>query len=342
MARRGPKDEVHVRCAARRDAAASHGLEGPSNADLARCPSAGWVPVNADRFARRRRRVESRAVNGPDGLSAFSDARKRLIDAPAWRDYVEKVYSIDPGGYPFLTYVGIDFAAVGITRVRLCFSFFRRLSPREIDVVLPVSDRRRFEGYYARWQPTTTYDPLHRGATFQAAIESDGSLTYGYHLRLPGRPAGEPSRQILTMADRNQHHGLTEVFSPSARRLDKHFYCQDRDTLRQSIDAAGLTDLAREMARISWLQYTESDIGDRWAWVTDSRPLIAALADRGPSRFALALEMFCRRLGFLPFGPGTAKSGDEHSLHFALAHVPGAEPVFDGVRRFMTHFLRIR
>ena len=280
-----------------------------------------------------------------DGRALWSEARQKLIDSVAWRDYVKGIYSIDPGGYPMLTYVGINFTKTKIKNFKFYFSFFRRLTPAEISIALPVSDRRRFDGYYAKWQPTKDYSTIHRGATFALKVDEGGKLTHYYHMRLPGRPCGDPARLMLTMGDRKQLHGVCEEFSPEKTSLKRYFYCKDPATIRSSLDAAGFSDLAGELPAIEWLEYIESDKRDKVAWITSSQPLLAALVERqGPPHLLLALEMFCRRLGFLPYGPGSARDGADHSIYFVL---PSGEPagsgyVFDGVRHFMRHYMRMK
>ena len=280
-----------------------------------------------------------------DGRILLDDARKQLIDRPAWREYVDRIYSIDPQGYPFLTYVGLNFTDSAIKNFKFYFSFFRRLSPPEIDIVLPVSDRRRFDAYYAKWQPTKDYNTIHRGATFALKVGEDGTLTHYYHLRLPGRPCGDPTRLMLSPSDRGQLHGVCEEFNGSDVSLKRYFYCRDPETIRRSLESAGFSDLASETAAIEWLEYIESDRRDKVAWITNNQPLLTALVERrGPPQLLLALEIFCRRLGFLPYGPGSAKDGKDHSVYFVepTGTPAGNGYVFDGVRRFMTYYLRMR
>ena len=282
-----------------------------------------------------------------DGRALLSDARDGLIKHRDWYTYVDRVYGIDRGDYPFLTYVGINFTKTSIKNFKFYFSFFRRLTPRELDVVLPVptAAKARFHSLYAKWQPTKNYDMIHRGATFALKVDADGALTHYYHLRLPGRPVGEPSRLMLSLADRGQHHGVCEEFTRRGVALKRYFYCRDRATIQRSLVDAGFADLTSELPAIEWLEYIESDTRDKAAWITPSRPLLTALVERkGPPHLLTALEMFCRRLGFLPYGPGSSRDDADHSIYFVepTGTPAGGGYVFDGVRRFMTHYLRLR
>ncbi len=280
-----------------------------------------------------------------DSRALLDDAKKRLIDHQGWREYVDKIYSIDQGDFPFLTYVGINFTESKIKNFKFYFSFFRRMSGPELDVVLPVAHRGRFDGFYAKWRPTKNYDTIHRGATFAIKVDDRGRLTHYYHLRLPGRPAGEPARLVLAPSDRDQLHGVCEEFEGSASRFKRYFYCRDGATIRASLERAGFSDQLDELPAIEWLEYIESEGRDKVAWITASRPLLTALVERrGPPNLRPTLEMFCRRLGVLPFGPGSARDGTDHSIYFVLPS--GAQAgngfVFDGVRHFMRHYLRMR
>ena len=289
--------------------------------------------------------IEALGVPPTDGRYMLSKARQNLIDQQSWREYVERVYSIAPGDFPFLTYVGINFTKSKIKNFKFYFSFFRRLTPKELDIVLPVSDRRRFDSYYAKWKPTKNYNTIHRGVTFALKVAEDGSLTHYYHMRLPGRPCGEPSRLMLSLSDRNQQHGVCEEFNGAHSTLKKYFYCRDPSTIQTSLESSGFSDLARELPSIEWLEYIESDQRDKVAWITGNQPLLTALVERrGPPKLLLALEIFCRRLGFLPYGPGSARDGKDHSIYFVESKgtPAGSGYVFDGVRRFMTYYLRLR
>ncbi len=282
-----------------------------------------------------------------DGRVLLSDARDRLVKNQAWRAYVDGVYAIDQQDYPFLTYVGINFTKTAIRNFKFYFSFFRRLSPKELETVLPVpvAARQRFDAFYAKWQPTKNYNMIHRGVTFALKVGADGELTHYYHLRLPGRPGGEPSRLMLSLSDRNHHHGVCEEFSGRDVSLKKYFYCRDQATIVRSLEAAGFPDLVGEAPSVEWLEYIESDRRDKAAWITGNQTLLTALVERrGPPHLLGALEMFCRRLGFLPYGPGSSRDEADHSIYFVepTGTPAGSRYVFDGVRRFMTHYLRVR
>ena len=280
-----------------------------------------------------------------DGRMLLADARKMLIEQRAWQDYAKAVSALGSGGFPYLTYVGLNFTERAIKNFKFYFSFFRRLRPHELAVALPVPDRRRFDGYYAKWQATKDYSTIHRGVTFALKVASDGSLTHYYHMRLPGRPAGDPARLMLSNADRNQLHGVCEEFTGSEASLKRYFYCKDPRTIRSSLETAGFQDLVSEVPNIEMLEYIESDRRDKMTWITDSRPLLGALVERrGPRRLDSALEMFCRRLGYLPYGPGSARDARDHSVYFVLptGQPAGSSYVFDGVKHFMTHYLHLR
>ena len=47
---------------------------------------------------------------------------------------MRRVYAIDPGGYPFLSYVGLNFTKETVKNYKFYFSFFRRLSEEERDL----------------------------------------------------------------------------------------------------------------------------------------------------------------------------------------------------------------
>lgn len=282
--------------------------------------------------------------DGIDGRVLLAEARQTLIDQQDWRPYVENVYSIDSGDYPFLTYVGLNFTESKIKNFKFYFSFFKRLNPDEVATLLPVADRRRFDDLYARWQPTKNYNLIHRGTTFALKVSLDGALTHYYHLRLPGRPMGEPVRMRLSPSDRSRQHGVCEEFADNKVSLKRYFYCSDRATILASLESAGFEDLSGELGNIDCLEYIESDQRDKMAWITPSRALLMALVERrGPPHLLEALEIFCRRSGFMPYGPGSARDASDHSIYFVLPNGPaaGAGYVFDGVRRFMTHFLHL-
>src|SRR5688572_9088095 len=136
----------------------------------------------------------------PSSYALLWRAREVLTAMPAWIDYARRVYAIDPGGYPFLTYIGLNFTKDTVKNFKFYFSFYKRLTPDEIATLLPVPDRSRFDELYAQWQPTHDYDILHRGTTFAIKVEpdgGDGQLTHYYHLRLPTLPFGPPERMTL-------------------------------------------------------------------------------------------------------------------------------------------------
>ena len=284
------------------------------------------------------------AVPSGDGRVMLADARKKLIENKAWQEQVERIYAIDPAGYPFLTFVGIDFTPNALGSFTFYFSFFKRLSAPELDTVLPVANRRRFDGFYAHWRPTKDNNTLHRGATFGMTVGADGKLSYRYHMRLPGRPAGDPARLQLTAADNKQLHGVGEVFDGGEVRFNRYFYSRERATIQKFLDATGFADVA-DASVIDGLEHVEGDQGDEVSWATGHRPMLMALLERhSPLKFPIALEIFCRRTGFVPYAPSLARSGRRYGLHLVLPSGPpaGSGYVFDGVKKFMTHYLLLK
>lgn len=265
-----------------------------------------------------------------------------LLGVPGWEDYVRGVYTIDRGGYPFLSYLGINFTPAGIKNYKLYFSFFKRLSPGELDLVLPVKDRGHFDALYAQWQPTKEYRMIHRGTTFALKIEPGRPLTYYYHLRIPGLPFGLPERLTLTAQDRDQNfHGACEEFTGEKIHLKRYFYAHDRATVAQSLKEAGLPDRTDS---VECIEYIESDGRDKVAWISDDEVLIGALvSQQGPPRLAAGLSLLCRNSGFRLFGPGSSRGNSDHSIYFTEATGPRGDYgyFFDGARTFIERTLKL-
>ena len=271
-------------------------------------------------------------------------ARELLLASTGWLDYARRVYAIDPGGHPFLSYVGVNFTKQAIKNYKFYFSFFRRLSAREIEDLLPVPDRGRFDELYALWHPTQRYDAIHRGTTFALKVDPDGTLTHYYHLRVRGTPLGLPERLVLSSEDRDNHHGVCEEFTGSKVSLKRYYYCRDRATIAQSLEMAGLHGVADQVPYIDWLEYIESDGRDKMAWITASPILIQELIEqRGPPRLASGVAKIRHDCGFELFGPGSARDGTDHSIYFIQPVGPLSRGgyLFDGVRRFATHHLKL-
>lgn len=271
-------------------------------------------------------------------------ARELLLRSPAWLDYVRRVYTIDPDGYPFLSYVGLNFTKDTIKNYKFYFSFFKRLDPAEIEILLPVSDRSRFDALYGAWHPTKRYETIHRGTTFALKIDGDGTLTHYYHLRVAGLPFGPPERLALSPVDEENYHGVCEEFTGSNVHLKRYYYCREPTTIRHSLEIAGLSEVADRSAGIDWLEYIESDGRDKMAWITGDPVLIQTLVEkRGPTGLDPGLARIRHHCGFELFGPGSARDASDHSIYFVLPAGPlsTAGYLFDGVRRFITHHLKL-
>ena len=84
------------------------------------------LPWDRDRGrARRRRAMTGLTAPKRDGQTLLAEARQQLIDTQDWRRYVEDVYSVDPGGYPLLTYVGLNFTDTEIQELQILFFFLQ-------------------------------------------------------------------------------------------------------------------------------------------------------------------------------------------------------------------------
>lgn len=280
----------------------------------------------------------------PDARALLWGAREALLGTRAWMDYVRGVYSVDPGDYPFLTYVGLNFTDRTIKNFKFYFSFYRRLSAEEIAVLLPVPDRGRFDELYARWHPSRSYGAMHRGTTFAVKVDAQGALTHYYHMRLPDMPMGPPLRLALHPGDVGNYHGVCEEFSGAQTSLKRYYYCGEPDTIRDALVQVGLQDGLDQVPQIPLLEYIESEQRDKLTFITGSRNLMDSLVlKRGPPRLDFGLAKLCRDCDFELFGPGSARDLGDHSVYFIQpAGTPAAAGnLFDGVRRFVARYLKL-
>lgn len=260
-------------------------------------------------------------------------AREDLLEMTAWLDYARRVYAIDPGGHPFLSYVGVNFTRDTIKNYKFYFSFYRRLSAGEIDDLLPVPDRGRFDEFYAQWHPTTQSQlVLHRGTTFALKIDRSGALTHYYGLRVRGLPFGLPRRLTLAADDHDNYHGVCEEFTGGRAHLKRYFYCFNRASIAESLASSGLPG---QGPSIYGLEYNESEGRDKTTWITTDQGFIQAfLARRGPPHLAAHLATICHDSRLFLVAPGSAHDKDDHSIYIH----PG---VGDGVSRFAKDYLKI-
>lgn len=277
----------------------------------------------------------------PNAYSLLWRARDVLLAKPAWLDYVRQVYTIDPGGHPFLSYIGVNFTKDTIKNYKFYFSFFKRLSPGEIDTLLPVPSRGRFDALYPEWHPSHEYKAMHRGTTFALKVDPDGTLTHYYHLRLRGLPFGLPERMAMPARDHDNYHGACEEFTGSKIHLKRYFYFRDPETIAESLRIGGLPDDPRP---VDMLEYIESDGRDKFAWISSSHDLIRELLEeRGQPRLSPGLFKMCHDCRFELFGPGSARDGSDHSIYF-VQHGPvgfSGYWLFDGVRSFIQRHLKL-
>lgn len=271
-------------------------------------------------------------------------AREALLNNPAWLDYARQIYSIDPGGFPFLTYVGLNFTDRTIKNFKFYYSFSRRLSEAELSVVLPVTDRGQFDEFYEQWHPSPHYKAIHRGTTFAVKVDAEGALTHYYHMRIKGLPFGPPQRLELGASDHDNYHGVCEEFSGGDANLKRYFYCAEPSTIAASLKTAGLHSSGGAVPKIELLEYIESEHRDKLTWISSDRGLLDALMDnRGPPALRNQLGALCRKCGFNLFAPGSARDGGDHSVYFVLPSDQGGAGggLFDGVRRFCDRYLDI-
>jgi len=287
---------------------------------------------------------ETHLSSVPDARALMFGARQALLQAPHWQDYVRSVYAIDPGDYPFLTYVGLNFTKTTIKNFKFYFSFYRRLSESEIETLLPVPDRGLFDELYPKWHPSRSYGTIHRGTTFALKVDTQGKLTHYYHLRVPGLLMGAPKRLNLAACDEPNYHGVCEEFCGGQRALKRYYYCRDRGTIADALEQAGLRDGLDDLSQIDWLEYVESQHRDKLTWITPRQDLLRDLIERrGPERLGSALHKICRDCGFHLYGPGSARDLGDHSIYFVQpsAQQGRAGYLFDGVRRFMDRHLQL-
>lgn len=280
----------------------------------------------------------------PNPYALLWRAQEILPAVPQWLEYLRAVYSVDPGDYPFLSYVGVNFTRNSLKNYKFYFSFYKPLSTSEIERLLPVENRGRFEEFYARWHPTHHYSAMHRGVTFAVKVDALGALTFYYHLRVPGLPFGPPERLELHPSDEDNHHGVCEEFKDGQAHLKRYFYCADQETIARSLEAAEYDHSGCDASQISLLEYIESEGRDKMAWITSSPQLLeTVIEERGLPRLASGLSKICHNCDFHLFGPGSAVNGEDHSVYF-VQHTGPLHPggfLFDGVQRFLNRHLKL-
>ena len=263
--------------------------------------------------------------------------REPLLKNRAWLDYVRTAYSVPHHDYPYYTYIGLNFTAEGIKNLKFYFAYFRRLTEAEIDLLLPVPDRGRFNEFYADWHPSKEAETeLHRGVTFALKVDLDGSLTHYYHLRVKGTPLGLPERAILSAREKNRFHGVCQEFKGGKAHLKRYYYLIEPNSIAYTLHLAGMSPRARH---VELLEYIESDGRDKFTWVTKDARLVQELVEKrgSPELGALLAELATDTKG-QPFAPGSARDGSDHAIYFFdPKHATG----FDGVRGFVTKYLGI-
>lgn len=261
-------------------------------------------------------------------------------------DYVRQVYTIDPGGYPFLSYIGLNFTKNTLKNYKFYFSFFKRLNEEEIGKLLPVSDRGHFDELYAQWSPTKLYNMHHRGVTFALKVNPDGTLTHYYHLRLPSMPFGLPKRLSMSQEDLDRnYHGACEEFTKDKIHLKRYYYIHDPHSIAETLEMVNLYDDVQEHDWLDTVEYIESENRDKVAFFTTSPTMLQTLIEeRGPPRLMNGLIKMCHDCGFELFGPGSALDGKDHSVYFVQNSGPSTAPgyyIFDGVSTFVRKHLKV-
>jgi hypothetical protein len=294
----------------------------------ARAPQAPRAPaVGAPPRARA-------AETPPRGGSPWS-LRDPLLAHPGWLDWVRQAYAIDPGDHPFFAYVGLNFTAERLKNVKFYISFYRRLTEAELRTMLPVSDRGRFDRFYAEWQPTQQVKTLHRGVSFALKVDTDGTQTHYWHMRTKGMPFGPPERLAVHPSDLENYHGACEEFTGSRIHLKRYFYLKNPQTIAESLLAGGMR--LRRVLPVDWLEYIESDGRDKFSWVTADLRLIGELVqERAGPGLAPVLDELVRATGTALYAPGSARGGEDHALYLFN---PGPATHFDGLRAFVERYL---
>lgn len=249
----------------------------------------------------------------PRSTPAERTVRELLLDTPGWLDYVRRALTIPPGGASAYTYFGVNFTADAIKNFKFYFSFCRTLSPAELDVLLPVQDRGRFDEFYAQWHPTQVATVMHRGVTFALKVDLDGTLTHYYHLRVPGMPFGPPERLAIQPSDTTNYHGVCEEFTGAKTHLKRYYYIVHPHTVAHSLAMVGMP---RRGPAVTCLEYIESKGRDKVTWIsTDQRLAAEVLRKHQGPVLSPSLDAMSAACGFGLFAPGAATDLSDFALY---------------------------
>ena len=261
---------------------------------------------------------------------------KDILNTEAFKNYTNQIYSINNEGYPFLTYLGINFTNNEILNFKFYFSFFKKLSVEELSKVLPISDFSDFNSLYNLWNSSKTYNSLHQGATFAIKILPNYAPTYYFHLRLNTTVYNKPKLLNLETSNCIKNVGFCKEYTTNGYSNKNYFYFEDKDIIRNLANQYGLNNSKFNPDSIDELEYIESNNRNKIDLITFDQDFVEEFLKQKTSKKNQDLfKNICSIYNFKMYSPGIDSSGNNFSIYFIDANCINSFTPFDGIKELI-------
>ncbi len=114
---------------------------------------------------------------------AMIEQFEALSRNPVLRQFIKNGQQVFGGqqGYPFYSYLGINYTPAGILNIKAYFNFFKKIEYKELENFFP--ELRAVKDFYDNYQSSIVYDRNNMGVTVALKIEADGSHSHTFYVR---------------------------------------------------------------------------------------------------------------------------------------------------------------
>lgn len=260
-----------------------------------------------------------------------------ILKDTSFKNYINDIYSIDTKGYPFLSYVGINFNRNSILNYKFYFSFFNRLNDQEIQKALPVKNLSKFKDFYNIWQESEKYESLHQGATFALKIEPNLILTHYFHLRSNkfNNINSNYFNKIITKPIKNS--GICYEYKRDQIYIKNYFYYSDKDCINDLSKKFKLSNSMFDVNKIDEIECVETLNKQKIDLITTDQHFIEEFLKQTTTNSIKQYFLeFAKKSNFLMYSPGIDSNGEVCSIYFIDKNCSNDFIPFDGVKSFIS------
>lgn len=242
---------------------------------------------------------------------------EELLGLGVIQAHIDRALSISGGkGYPYLTYFGVNYKGDKLLSIKVYFTFFRRLTRREIEILLP--NLSEFDLNYAKVEEEKIISVGGHGTTFAFKLSTDGRFANYFHYKTNEAMQEQPRKIALTSEDLFRNKKAYSYEYQSGEASEKRYsFIFDESTKERVLDKYGIHFFKKEDRKPYLIEYAELADREKIILAIDSTEQQLRFIKRELNIHANELiNYLADKYDLMSASPGFYSDGETRAIYF--------------------------